>query len=387
MNILFISHIWPPSVDGGSQILAQAQKELKKIGHQTLVITTNCTSTDDFINPKSKAILTTSKGVIRLPVVKTKLFVYLKKLINISLFKVLATGPILTGKLFIKACIDIIKFKPDLIIAGPLPTTICLYANLLKKITQSRLLILPCFHQYDPAFQNKILLRVIKKADLVWTLTRHEQMYLRNKLAKTRIFTLYPGISNIFLRSPKIKLPRLTTNLLFLGNLAAHKNINLLISAFEKINQIHSQTRLKIVGQETLYLPQIKKHLQQLPKHISQNITIITKKYTPRQAQKYINRSDMLINPSNGESFGLVFIEAMSQGVPVIGANIPPVAEIINNSQAGLIFAKDNLDDLVSKIDLLIKGKILKQRLSASGPIFCQNLSWSLVVKKLINEI
>ncbi len=63
MKILFISHVWPPAVDGGSQIVFHTQKQLKKLGHQTLALTTNCQSTDDFIIPKSKIINLKSSDV------------------------------------------------------------------------------------------------------------------------------------------------------------------------------------------------------------------------------------------------------------------------------------------------------------------------------------
>lgn len=395
MKVLFVSHIWPPAIDGGSQILANCQKQLKKIGHSTLTLTTNCTSTDDFINPSSKTINTTSKTIIRLPIFKTKLFVYSKKFLNkflnleSDLLNLVSVGPIFRPFPLLKSIIKIIRFKPDLIMAGPFPTTIYSYALFFKKITNSKLLILPCFHQYESSFQNKILINHLKKADYIWTLTRHEKTYLKNNLSTstTKIFTLYPGISDTFLKPIKQKTSHKTINLLFLGNLAAHKKIKLLLSSFEKINRIYPQTRLTIVGQTTLYYPQIRKHLKTIPKHVKKHIRVITKKYTPSQAKQHLNQADIFINPSVHESFGLVFLEAMSQGIPVVGSNIPPVAEIIKTSKAGLIFKKNNLDDLVSKITKLIKNQKLANNLSSNGIKFTKLRNWSQVTKKLMNEI
>ncbi len=266
MNILFISHIWPPSIDGGSQIIANTQKYLAN-KHNTLVLSTNCTSTDDFVNTKSKLISKKDTDIFRLPVFKTKLFLYLYKLSKINLLKVFATGPIFKPIPFIITITKIIKFKPNLIIAGPFPTTIVPISIFLKKITRSRLLVLPCFHQYDPSFQNPFLVNCLKHADYIWTLTNHERKYLKNILKQKlpKIFSLYPGISNIFLRSPLKTKNHSSINLLFLGNLAAHKNINLLLSAFKTINIKYPKTRLTIVGQQTLFYPQIKKHLKGLP--------------------------------------------------------------------------------------------------------------------------
>ncbi len=384
MNILFISHIWPPAIDGGSQIIYQSQIGLKKLGYNTLVLTTNCSSTDDFIKPSSSPINIRSNSIIRLPVFKTKLFVYLKKIFKLNFFRILATGPIFKPLSFIKAVIKIIKFQPNLIIAGPFPTNISIYALILKKLTGSKLLILPCFHQDDHSFQNPILLNHLKNSDYIWTLTHHEAKYLKNKLKNTNanIFTLYPGIPDTFpllTFKPKSK----EAKLLFLGNFSAHKRIELLLSAFCQVNSKHPQSTLTIAGQKTLYYPNIQKYLKSLPKIVRKNINLVSKKYNQTQLKKYLDRSSILINPSIHESFGLVFLEAASRGVPVIGSDIPPVAEIINQSQAGLIFQKDNQEDLVQKIQTIVNNPNLASKFSQNGIKFSQHHTWTKTIYKL----
>lgn len=382
MNILFISHIWPPAIDGGSQIIYQSQIGLKKLGHNILVLTTNCSSTDDFIKPNSSPISISSNSVIRLPVFKTKLFIYLKKLFKLNFFRILATGPIFKPLSFIKAITKTARFKPDLIMAGPLPTTIIPIALFLKKIFKTKLLIVPCFHQYDQSFQNPIFLNCLSQSDLIWTLTHHEAKYLKSnlKVPKAIIFTFYPGIPDTFPR-PTFK-PK-GVNLLFLGSFSAHKRIELLLSAFCQINCQYPQSTLTIAGQKTLYYPQIKKHLMSLPKKYRNNITITAKKYTQLQLKKYLDQSSLLVNPSIHESFGLVFLEAASRGVPVIGSDIPPITEIIKKSKAGLTFKKDNLKDLVNKIQTITDDPKLASKLSQNGIKFSQNHTWAKAIIKL----
>ena len=384
MNILFLSHIWPPAIDGGSQIIWRSLIGLKKLGHNTLVLTTNCSSTDDFIKPNSTPINISSNSVIRLPVFKTKLFIYLKKLFKFNIFNLLATGPIFKPLSFIKALTKIARFKPDLIMAGPLPTTIIPYALFLKKLYNTNLLTLPCFHQYDQSFQNPIFLNCLLQSDLIWTLTHHEAKYLKNnlKVPKAIIFTLYPGIPDNFPR-PTFKPKPKGVKLLFLGSFSAHKRIELLLSAFCQINSKYPQSTLTIAGQKTLYYPQIKKHLMSLPKKYRNNITITAKKYTQLQLKKYLDQSSLLVNPSIHESFGLVFLEAASRGIPIIGSDLPPVVEIIKKSQAGLTFQKDNQKDLVNKIQTIINNPKLANKFCQNGIKFSQGLTWTKTIKKL----
>jgi len=392
MHILFLSHIWPPAIDGGSQIVYQSQKHLKKLGHSTLVLTTNCNSTDDFIIPKSKILNLKSSQVIRLSVYKTKLFVYLNKLIlflhlKSNILNLIRIGPVFKLLPFLKALNQIIKLKPEIIIAGPFPTTISLYANILTKILKTKLVILPCFHPQDPAFQNKILLNILKQADLIWALSSYEQAYLINKLAinSDKFFMSPPGISLIPLKI--IPKKSNTINILFLGNFAAHKRIELLIKAFTCINQKFPNTSLTIAGQKTLYYPQLKKQIDKLNSTVKLKISIQSQKYGSIQLKKYLDQSHLLVNPSIHESFGIVFMEALSRGVPIIGSNIPNVSDLINSSQAGLVFEKNNSKDLVEKIETLITNQNLYKQFSQNGLKFSQTFNWPNIIKKFNEKI
>jgi len=407
MHILFLSHIWPPAIDGGSQIIYQTQKHLKALGHNTLVLTTNCYSTDDFIIPKSKILHLKSSQVIRLDVYKTKLFVYLKKITSkllkiakrskvpivknigkdCKLLNLARIGPIFKPFTSIKTLVKINQFKPDLIIAGPFPTTISLYAYVLAKIFKTKLIILPCFHPQDPAFQNQILLNILKRADLIWTLSSYEQNYLKNKLKidKNNFFVCPPGIN---LKPLKTIPPKPNTfNILFLGNMSAHKRIELLIKAFININQKYPNTSLTIAGQKTLYFPQIKKEINKLSGEIKSKIKIYAQKYNQIQLKKFLDQSHLLVNPSIHESFGIVFMEALSRGVPIIGSNISNVSDLINSSKSGLVFKKDDLDDLARKIISLISNQNLYNQFSQNGLKFSQAFNWLNIVKKLDEKI
>jgi hypothetical protein len=115
-KFLLLTHIAPPAIDGGSRVIVKMGEYLNKLEHETLLISSNCYSTDDFTHPTGKHTYT------GLPVYT--IFHKPIKLISkiFPIFGVFAKGPIFKYLPIIK----ILKFKPDYIIAGPLPTTIVL---------------------------------------------------------------------------------------------------------------------------------------------------------------------------------------------------------------------------------------------------------------------
>lgn len=403
MKILLITHIYPPAIDGGSKVISKIGNCLKKNGHKIMVLTSDCSSTDDFINPNSKIspfsqreMSERQKDLIRLPVYKTfrrplKLFcLFLPKNSYFRQFlEVFQKGPIFRFADFFKALIEIKKFSPDLIICGPLPTSIVLYANIIKKICRSKILINASFHQTDQDFYKKPLIKTLQSANFIWSLSQYEKNFFIRKLKidKSKIINIGNGIDkNFIIKKNKIKFPK-NPNILFIGSFAAHKKINLLISAFSKICNQQSNVSLTIAGQKTLFYPQIKNQLNKLPKSTRKKIKIIFN-FSQTKLKNLIDQSTVLVLPSTQESFGLVLIESMARGKPVVASNIPPLKELIFKTHSGLTFAKNSEKKLSQTIQKIIGNKNLTKKLGLNGLEYVSNrLTWDKISKQLWQKI
>ncbi len=327
MNILILTHISPPAIDGGSKVIHQIGDYLQQKGHKILKISSNCSSTDDFTRNHQPVNH-------QLPVYT--IFHRPLKLFKLPLTNILQKGPIFKLIPFIKITHQIYLFKPQLIIAGPLPTTIILYAKFFQKLTQAKLLIHPSFHPPDPEFQNPIILKILKSADYLWTLTNYENNYFQKQGLKNTLL-LGNGLNHNFLIEPnQIKFPK-TPNLLFIGSFSAHKGIDKLLKVFRQLNS----TNLTLAGQKTLYYPQLQPLLN-LP-HLK-----IFIKPSDQKIKKLIDDCTVLVLPSTQESFGLVLIEAMARGKPVLVNPIPELLELINKTKAGLPFNLKNTKYLLA---------------------------------------
>lgn len=77
-----------------------------------------------------------------------------------------------------------------------------------------------------------------------------------------------------------------------------------------------------------------------------------------------LKEADLFVLPSRYEGLGLVVLEAMAAGVPVIASNIDGPAELIQNGDNGLLFESENVSSLVEKICLLYENPDLADQLS-----------------------
>jgi glycosyltransferase involved in cell wall biosynthesis len=124
-----------------------------------------------------------------------------------------------------------------------------------------------------------------------------------------------------------------------------------------------------------------------------------SRKYLERLVEEYClgdnikflgNRTDVpellanagtFVLPSRYEGFGIVIIEAMGTGIPVIASNIDGPKEIITNGENGLLFESDNEHDLAAKIKTLISDDNLRDRLVNKA--FCSVQEYS--IEKMYN--
>lgn len=417
MKIVAISHIFPPAIDGGSKVVYQLSHQLETQGHQVIYLSSDCSSTDDFTKTKyekSETLKIHNSKILKIPVhhrLRRPLkFINLfipKKSYLYQLLQVFQKGPIFKIIPFIKASIKIIKFKPDLIIAGPLPTTIVLYANFLKRLSallnnySTKLLINSSFHQSDPEFSRLPLIKTLQFTDYLWTLTKYETDFFIKKLNinPNKIILAGNGVESIFLKTKKNKSKKhdlpvrqagLSPTILFVGSLAAHKRVDLLIKSFSlllKANNYLLPAKLIVAGQKTLFFPQIEKLFKSLPKKVRKQIHFKFK-INNKDLIKVIDQCQILVLPSVQESFGLVLIESWARKKAVISSDIPPLKELITSSNGGLTFKVDDIDDLQQKIQKLISNSKLCRQLGQNGYLYVKNnYTWTKVSQKICQKI
>jgi glycosyltransferase involved in cell wall biosynthesis len=124
------------------------------------------------------------------------------------------------------------------------------------------------------------------------------------------------------------------------GRLVSQKDQETLITAFAKYHEKNSKSHLLIIGDGVLRdsLKVFSKNLG-----ISRNITWIKNTSDPHFFMKHM---DLFILSSKYEGFGLVLLEAMQSGVPIVAANNSSIPEVLGEKYPGLFKTGDVIDCL-----------------------------------------
>ena len=143
---------------------------------------------------------------------------------------------------------------------------------------------------------------------------------------------------------------------LFVGNLIKRKNVDSLLEA-KKIAK--TDYYLVIVGDGPLY--------KQLTKKVNdENIPDVLFTGSRNDVENIIPSCDVLILPPFSESFGLVLIEALACGKPVIGSDVGGIVEIITDD-VGLLIDPNNINSISGAIDKMIGDEDFRNALSLNA--------------------
>lgn len=194
--------------------------------------------------------------------------------------------------------------------------------------------------RYIGAERRRHYIHQFKKLDDVIVLCQHDaNSYLEydKEFQPTVIYnplTLMPGATSEGTSKRFLAVGRFSQK---------HKGFDLLIKAFNLFAQHNSEWVLDIVGEgpeESLYKKLIKEY------HLEKRIAIHP--FT-NNIQTYYSSAQVYVLSSRWEGFGLVLVEAMAHGLPIVSSDLPTSKEIMGDF--GLYFKNGDVNDLAQKLE------------------------------------
>ncbi|MFH1325975.1 MAG: glycosyltransferase family 4 protein [Candidatus Falkowbacteria bacterium] len=135
----------------------------------------------------------------------------------------------------------------------------------------------------------------------------------------------------------------------------------------------------------------LKNKYQELAKELKINKQVIfTGRVADEDLVKHYNLADVFVLPSTdqSEAFGIVLLEAMACGVPVIASDLPGVRSVFENNKQGLSVIPSDAEDLSNKLNQLLSSpEKIDQMGRAARELVEQRYSWEKVGERINLEL
>ena len=170
--------------------------------------------------------------------------------------------------------------------------------------------------------------------------------------------------------------------ILFVGRLTAHKGLEVLVRAYDRIESQFPRANLVIVGrgpdEEHLRTTLNELQLRQVSFLGLQPWSVMKEIYP---------ECEFLVLPSFYEPFGNVVLEAMACGLPVIGSKIGGMADIISHGETGFHIIPGNVEQLTKYMRMLLADRTLHSRMSRSARKAAEEKFDDVIVAKSVERL
>jgi phosphatidyl-myo-inositol alpha-mannosyltransferase len=169
-------------------------------------------------------------------------------------------------------------------------------------------------------------------------------------------------------------------NVLFVGRLEKRKGLRDLLRGYQYLHERVPKTRLIIAGDGPLR--------GMVESFVSSRRleNVVLAGYVPDQVlPRYHASADVFCAPATGrESFGIVLLEAMSAGLPVVATEIPGYLSVVEAGVDSLTVRPKRPVELGAALTVLARDALLRRRLGEAAQAKAQRYSWPTVAAKVI---
>lgn len=172
-------------------------------------------------------------------------------------------------------------------------------------------------------------------------------------------------------------------NILFVGRLEPRKGCMHLLRAFERVKKAYSDVRLIIVGQGDEMQNSYKNWAAR--RKLGQDI-VFTGCVSNEELPRYYRSADIFCSPATGsESFGVVLLEAMASGKPVVASNIDGYAGVVTDGAEGILFPPGDEKALSGVLIRLLNEPVLCRAMGERGMATAGRYSWKDVAMRVFD--
>lgn len=221
--------------------------------------------------------------------------------------------------------------------------------------------------------------------------SRLDSLIAVSKAAHAFAYQMFPGDYRIipngidlgrFGQKSKAQLagPDNPLTILFVGRLDQRKGLAHLLTAFWRLKPYYPQLRLQVVGPFTV------QESQKLAQAHSVTDVEFAGYVPPEELPAFYHKADIFCAPSIGfESFGIVLLEAMAAGLPVVASDIAGYRSLLVDGQEGLLTPPGRPEALAAALRRLLDQPVLRWEMGRLGQLKARHYSWDHIVDKVLD--
>ena len=150
------------------------------------------------------------------------------------------------------------------------------------------------------------------------------------------------------------------------------KGLNYLLKAYLQVKREFPNSRLIAVGPGTRLRKRYEKWIRR--NSLGDVVFVGYAPYT--ELPRYYKAADVFCSPATGrESFGIVLLEAMAVGKPVVATNIDGYASVVTHGEDGLLVPPKDIRGLAQALISLMSDETLRQQMGTGGRLTAEQYS------------
>jgi glycosyltransferase involved in cell wall biosynthesis len=365
MKVALISSIFPPAIGGPAKHTYDQAKALKEKGVKTFVVTFGEKNFDRTIDNVRVYYLRKYNYKIRL---LSLLFKYCNAYIRLNRIFKKETPHIvhhISGGGYLSLISGIVSKKKKI------PSIVKFAGDLTWERSVSNLKNLP---RYEDIFSFNMKAKFLKRFEQ-YVLNNFDYIIATSGFQMKTLIDIYQFSVKKLVRLPNFidlteyekKTPKNKSDrkiqILNVCRFARWKRIDLCIQMFSKLN--NENLELKIVGSGNTLL---EKELKDLCKdlNVAERVVFVGE-VNPVEISRHFIEADIFLSTTVYEPFGIVFVEAMAAGLPIVATKVGGIPEIVPDGKAGFLIDPNDIDDMAEKLQILIKNPVLRQKFGQFG--------------------